>query len=57
MHMVEDAFVNPLILDGSFQIADGKDFLIHPVAGMASIVLYAVVGLGLRQIRLKAQAT
>ncbi|MBC2699871.1 MAG: CPBP family intramembrane metalloprotease [ANME-2 cluster archaeon] len=56
MHMVEDAFVNPLVLDSSFQISGGKDLLIHPVIGIISIVLYVVVGLSLRRIRLKTQA-
>lgn len=56
MHMVEDAFVNTLVLDSSFQISGGKDLLIHPVIGIISIVLYVVVGLFLRKIRLKTQA-
>jgi membrane protease YdiL (CAAX protease family) len=53
MHMVEDAFINPLVLDSSFQISGGKDLLIHPVVGIISIMLYTVVGLSLRRIRLK----
>lgn len=56
MHMVEDAFVNTLVLDSSFQISGGKDLLIHPVIGIISILLYVVVGLSLRKIRLKTQA-
>jgi len=56
MHMVEDAFINPLVLDSSFQIAGGKDLLIHPAVGIISIMLYTVVGLSLRRIRLKTQA-
>jgi membrane protease YdiL (CAAX protease family) len=55
MHMVEDAFVNPMILDKSFQILPGKDLLIHPVMGVLSIILYTVVGLGLRRIRIRTQ--
>jgi membrane protease YdiL (CAAX protease family) len=53
MHMVEDAFVNPLVLDGSFRIADGMDLLIHPVVGIVSILLFVLLGLSLRQIRLR----
>jgi hypothetical protein len=53
MHMVEDAFVNPLVLDGSFQLMEGMDVLIHPVIGVVSIILYVLVGLALRTIRLK----
>ncbi|MCJ7694663.1 MAG: CPBP family intramembrane metalloprotease [Anaerolineaceae bacterium] len=56
MHMVEDAFVNPMVLDSSFQISGGKDLLIHPVVGIISIMLFTVVGLSLRRIRLKTQA-
>lgn len=51
MHMVEDAFVNPLVLDKAFQMADGREILIHPVAGLVSILLYTIVGLGLRRLR------
>lgn len=53
MHMVEDAFVNPLILDSSFQMAGGKELFIHPAIGIISILLYTTVGLTLRRIRLK----
>lgn len=53
MHMVEDAFVNPLVLDSSFQIVGNKDWIIHPVAGVVSILLYTFVGLGLRSVRLQ----
>lgn len=53
MHMVEDAFVNPVILDKSFHITGDKDLLIHPAVGIVSILLYATVGLALRRIRLK----
>lgn len=56
MHMVEDAFVNSLVMDSSFQISAGKDILIHPVVGIISIMLFTIVGLSLRRIRLKTQA-
>lgn len=56
MHTIEDSFITPLLLDSSFQISGGKDLLIHPVVGIISIVLFTVVGLSLRRIRLKTQA-
>jgi hypothetical protein len=56
MHMVEDAFITSLLLDSSFQISGGKDLLIHPIVGIISIMLFTVVGLSLRRIRLKTQA-
>ncbi len=55
MHMVEDAFVNPMILDSNFQIDPSKELLIHPVAGLLSIALYVLAGLLVRQYRLKKE--
>lgn len=55
MHTIEDSFITPLLLDSSFQISGGKDLLIHPVVGIISIMLFTVVGLSLRRIRLKTQ--
>jgi len=51
MHMTEDALVNPLILDGYIKIAQGKEFLVSPTAGIITTVLYLMVGLLLRTIR------
>lgn len=53
MHMVEDAFVNPLFIGGFIQIIQGKDLLISPIYGVISIILYTVIGLGLRHLRKK----
>jgi membrane protease YdiL (CAAX protease family) len=55
IHMVEDAFVNPMILDSNFQIDPAKELLIHPVAGLLSIALYVLAGLMVRQYRLKKE--
>lgn len=54
MHMVEDAFINPLILDKTIQISSEMELLIHPVVGILGILMYTIVGLKLRKIRLKA---
>jgi len=53
MHMVEDAFVNPMILDSTFQINPATELLIHPVLGFLSIALYIAAGLQLREFRKK----
>ncbi len=51
MHMTEDALVNPLILDGYIKIAQGKEFLVSPTAGIITTLLYLMVGLMLRMKR------
>jgi hypothetical protein len=56
MHMVEDAFVNPLVLDSAVIIAPDKELWIHPATGIISILLSTLVGLGLRRVRLARQA-
>lgn len=51
MHSIEDAFVNPLVLEGYVRIATDKELWISPIYGCLSILLYGLLGLGLRQIR------
>ncbi|MFJ8512376.1 CPBP family glutamic-type intramembrane protease [Lysinibacillus xylanilyticus] len=55
MHMTEDALVNPLILDGYIKIAQGKEFLVSPTAGIITTILYLMVGLLLRTKRKKLE--
>ncbi|MGE7695289.1 CPBP family glutamic-type intramembrane protease [Lysinibacillus sp. NPDC094177] len=55
MHMTEDALVNPLILDGYIKIAQGKEFLVSPTAGIITTLLYLMVGLILRTKRKKLE--
>ncbi|MFB7156274.1 type II CAAX prenyl endopeptidase Rce1 family protein [Lysinibacillus sp. NPDC056232] len=55
MHMTEDALVNPLILDGYIKIAQGKEFLVSPTAGIMTTLLYLMVGLLLRTKRKKLE--
>jgi hypothetical protein len=52
MHMVEDAFLNQLFIDGHVRIVPGTDWLVSPVNGVISILLFLAVGLGLRRWRL-----
>ncbi|MTI68363.1 MAG: CPBP family intramembrane metalloprotease [Firmicutes bacterium] len=53
MHMVEDAFVNPLFIYGLIEISPGKDLFISPIYGILSIISFIAIGLGLRQLRKK----
>lgn len=56
MHMTEDALVNPLILDGYIKLAQGKEFLVSPSAGILTTCLYLVVGWLLRMKRKKLRS-
>lgn len=53
MHMVEDAFVNPLVLDPAVVIDPSRELWSHPATGLVSILLYTLLGLALRHIRLR----
>lgn len=53
LHMSEDSVINHLVLDQHIVIAPGKEFLISPISGILSMVLYLLVGLTLRQLREK----
>ncbi len=56
MHMVEDAFLNQLFIDNHIQIVPGTDWLVSPVNGLIGIVLFAALGVILRQIRKRKEA-
>lgn len=51
MHMVEDAFVNQLILDDHIVIAPGAELLVSPVHGAISILLFLAAGIALHRYR------
>jgi membrane protease YdiL (CAAX protease family) len=51
MHMVEDAFLNQLFTEHHIQIIPGTDWLVSPVNGLISILLFIALGVGLRQLR------
>ncbi len=53
MHTTEDALVNPHIFEGYIQVAQGKEFLVSPTAGIITTFLYLIVGLLLRIKRKK----
>lgn len=51
MHAVEDALVNPLVLDGHLTFAPGGSARVSPITGLLTTAAYAGVGLGLRALR------
>jgi prepilin-type processing-associated H-X9-DG protein len=51
MHMVEDAFLNQLFLDGHVRLTPGSDWFISPVNGVVGIVLWLGVGIALNRWR------
>jgi len=53
LHMVEDSLINHLLIDGHIIITAGKEFLISPIAGIITSILYLGVGLFLRQKRIE----
>ena len=53
MHMVEDAFLNQLFTEHHIQIIPGTDWLISPVNGLISILLFIALAVGLRRLRMR----
>lgn len=53
MHAVEDALLFTLVIDRHIQILPGTDWLISPMNGLISVVLFLAIGIGLRQLRIR----
>jgi hypothetical protein len=53
--MMEDAVINHLVIDGHITIGSGKEILISPIAGIITTLLYVIVGLLIRQCRIKIE--
>lgn len=51
LHAMEDAIVNPLILNGFIHIANGKEILVSPIVGIIPALLFLLVGCILRKMR------
>ncbi len=51
LHAVEDAVINPLIIDGHISIASGMEIIISPICGIIPTALYLMIGLWLRRRR------
>jgi membrane protease YdiL (CAAX protease family) len=51
LHIVEDSLINHLVIDGHIAIVAGKEFLISPITGVITSILYLGIGLLLRQKR------
>jgi uncharacterized membrane protein len=57
LHAVEDSLINHLVIDGHIAIVAGKEFLISPISGVITSILYLGVGLLLRQKRIIKERT
>jgi hypothetical protein len=51
MHTVEDAFLNQLFTEKRISIVHGTDWLVSPVNGVLSILLFVALGVGLNRYR------
>jgi hypothetical protein len=51
MHMVEDAFVNQLIIEKHIVFAPSRELLVSPVNGAISLLLFVAVGIALNRYR------
>ncbi len=54
LHAVEDAVINPLIIDGHISIANGMEIFISPICGIIPTSIYLIIGLWLRRRRVIA---
>lgn len=52
LHAVEDAVINPLVIDGHISIASGMEIIISPICGIIPTALYLLIGLWLRRRRI-----
>lgn len=55
LHMMEDSLINHLAIDGHIAIDQGKEIFISPIAGLITSSFYLIVGLILRQNRIKKE--
>ena len=56
IHMISNAFVDPLVVQGFVKIVPGMDFLVSPGGhSILSIALFIFVGVGLHQWRMRNQ--
>jgi membrane protease YdiL (CAAX protease family) len=54
MHTIEDAVLNPLLIDQHIQIAPHAILLVSPISGLIPTLCYLAIGLFLRHSRLKS---
>lgn len=55
LHSIEDSFINHLIIDKHITILEGKEFLISPIVGIIPLSLFLLLGLFLRNERMKKE--
>ncbi len=56
LHAVEDALINPLVIENYIVIEPGKEILISPICGLITTLFYLIIGLILRKIRINRTA-
>ena len=56
MHMVEDALLTPLLVEGHVKITPGMDWLVSPAIGVVGIIFFAATGLCLHLLRKKKKS-
>ena len=54
LHAVEDAVINPLIIDGHIRIESGMEIIISPICEKIPTAFYLIIGLWLRRRRILA---
>jgi len=52
LHAVEDAVINPLVIDGHISIVSGMEIFISPICGIIPTAFYLMIGLWLRRRRI-----
>lgn len=56
MHMVEDAFVNPLLVENFIIFKNGMDFLFSPGVSILAIIFFTAAGVLLRRLRKRRES-
>ncbi|WP_114751382.1 CPBP family intramembrane glutamic endopeptidase [Pleomorphovibrio marinus] len=51
LHAVEDALINPLVIDGFIQITPNAEWLVSPISGIFPMLCYLGIGFWLRKQR------
>lgn len=56
LHAVEDAVINHLVIDGFVVLRPGTEILLSPICGILPTLLYLLIGLWLRKMRIGLQS-
>ncbi|WP_209330167.1 CPBP family intramembrane glutamic endopeptidase [Lunatimonas salinarum] len=56
LHAVEDAVINHLVIDGFVVLQPGTEILLSPICGILPTLLYLLIGLWLRRMRMRQES-